>query len=159
LARNRLGDAVAEPVKEQIKRLQRVYQMTPSDQAMTGLLKHNLDSAYQVVRYDEAEFIRRFSDELGGEDTARLTYAKAQQVHNVVLNITASYLTARHLPALGSNPHALMIDPAPAALAPQAAAATDVVAYPTLEGLFGSMDYCTCEQCRSILSPAAYLVD
>src|SRR5205814_6474594 len=24
---------------------------------------------------------------------------------------------------------------------------------------FGSMDFCACEQCRSILSPAAYLVD
>ena len=35
----------------------------------------------------------------------------------------------------------------------------DVIAYPTLEGLFGEMDYCECEHCRSILSPAAYLVD
>ena len=133
--------------------------MTPNDQAMSGLLKHNLDSAYHVVRYDEAEFVRRFSDDRGGEDAARLTYAKAQHVHNVVLNVATSYLTARQLPALGSNPQALMIDPAPVALAPQAAAASGVLAYPTLEGLFGSMDYCTCEQCRSILSPAAYLVD
>ncbi|HLW16778.1 MAG TPA: neuraminidase-like domain-containing protein [Actinomycetota bacterium] len=36
---------------------------------------------------------------------------------------------------------------------------SDVVAYPTLEQLFGSMDYCSCDHCRSILSPAAYLVD
>ena len=35
----------------------------------------------------------------------------------------------------------------------------DVIAYPTLEGLFGSMDFCACDHCRSILSPAAYLVD
>ena len=35
----------------------------------------------------------------------------------------------------------------------------DVIAYPTLEGLFGSMDFCACDECRSILSPAAYLVD
>ena len=32
-------------------------------------------------------------------------------------------------------------------------------AYPTMEGLFGSMDFCECEHCRSVLSPAAYLVD
>src|SRR5262249_36364406 len=31
--------------------------------------------------------------------------------------------------------------------------------YPTMETLFGSLDYCECEQCRSVLSPAAYLVD
>ena len=36
---------------------------------------------------------------------------------------------------------------------------SDVIAYPTLESLFGEMDYCACEHCRSILSPAAYLVD
>ena len=34
-----------------------------------------------------------------------------------------------------------------------------MIAYPTLEDLFGSMDYCPCDECRSILSPAAYLVD
>ena len=38
----------------------------------------------------------------------------------------------------------------------QAANAGDVIAYPTLEGLFGEMDYCACDHCRSILSPAAY---
>ena len=31
--------------------------------------------------------------------------------------------------------------------------------YPTLESLFGSLDFCECEHCRSVLSPAAYLVD
>ena len=34
-----------------------------------------------------------------------------------------------------------------------------MIAYATLENLFGSMDFCACEHCRSILSPAAYLVD
>src|SRR5207253_8802767 len=27
------------------------------------------------------------------------------------------------------------------------------------ESMFGSMDFCACDHCRSILSPAAYLVD
>jgi hypothetical protein len=31
--------------------------------------------------------------------------------------------------------------------------------FPTMESLFGSMDFCECEHCRSVLSPAAYLVD
>jgi hypothetical protein len=30
---------------------------------------------------------------------------------------------------------------------------------PTLESLFGSLDFCDCKHCRSVLSPAAYLVD
>ncbi|MEJ0028912.1 MAG: neuraminidase-like domain-containing protein [Bacteroidota bacterium] len=31
--------------------------------------------------------------------------------------------------------------------------------YPTLEKLVGSADYCECEDCRSVVSPSAYLVD
>ena len=34
-----------------------------------------------------------------------------------------------------------------------------MVAFATLENLFGSLDYCDCQDCGSILSPAAYLVD
>jgi peptidoglycan hydrolase-like protein with peptidoglycan-binding domain len=155
LARNNLGDQVAAPVKEQIKRLQRVYQITLTDQAIGVLLKNRLDSAYQVVRYDEAEFVRTFGGDLGGEDKARLTYAKARQVHTAVLNVAGAFLTARRAPKLGADPNALVIDPTPVRINPN----PDVIAYPTLEGLFGSMDYCACGQCRSILSPAAYLVD
>src|SRR5204863_4664772 len=37
--------------------------------------------------------------------------------------------------------------------------ASGVIPYATLEALFGEMDYCACEHCRSWLSPAAYLVN
>jgi hypothetical protein len=160
LARNRLDNQVDPLVKEQIKRLQRVYQITPNDRAMAALLQRNLDSAYQIVRYNEAAFVQTFKDQFGGEEPARLTYAKAQQVHNAVLNIATSYLTARLAPALGSDIQAPLVNPASTSIAQQEAPHTsDVIAYPTLEKLFGSMDFCACEHCRSILSPAAYLVD
>ena len=60
---------------------------------MNALLKKGVDSAYAVVRYDQMSSSRAFKGELGGEAQARLTYAKAQQVHNAVLNIATSYLT------------------------------------------------------------------
>ena len=96
-----------------------------------------------------------------GEETARQTYAKAVQVHGAVLNIATSYLTARIAPPLGALPlgangQSRVLDAAPAA---PRDGSTGVIAYPTLEDLFGSMDYCPCDECRSILSPAAYLVD
>lgn len=34
-----------------------------------------------------------------------------------------------------------------------------MTAFPTLEDLFGPLDYCACEDCKSVLSPAAYLID
>ena len=161
IARNAL--TANEPVVAQIKRLQRVYQITPNDKALSELLKpeHNLDSAYAITRrHDRESFVRTFGEAMG-EETARQTYAKAVQVHGAVLNIATSYLTARIAPPLGAlplggNEQSRVLDAAPAA---PRDGSTGVIAYPTLEDLFGSMDYCPCDECRSILSPAAYLVD
>jgi hypothetical protein len=155
LVRNQMTEEVAEPVKREIRKLQRVYQITPDDQAMQVLLEDDLDSAYRIVRYDESEFVRSYKDRLGGEENAKLIYAKSQQVHMAVLNIATSYLISRTAPALGLNPNDRVVNPRPQT--PEDFG--DVIAYPTLEKLFGSMDYCACDHCRSILSPAAYLVD
>jgi hypothetical protein len=192
----RQGIEVAPETLTQIKRLQRVYQITPDDGAMAGLLKHEVDSAYKVVRYDKEAFVRKFAEDLGGADAAAAVHERSVQVHNAVLNIAVSYITARNGVALGSAPaqaarpgqdtSALMRQPAPkhsgqtnnsaqsvsqgiarpaadglsTSGTPGAAPnAEDVLAYETLETLFGEMDFCECDHCRSVLSPAAYLVD
>jgi len=143
---------VGDDVVAQVKRLQRVYQITPSDQAMIGLMKRRIDAAMQVVGYDRDTFVQGFAADLGGADQAALTYERSLQIHGAVLNIALSYLCARTAPAIGVHSPAGVLDPAPAH-------AGDVIAYATLESLFGSMDFCACEHCHSILSPAAYLVD
>jgi hypothetical protein len=161
---------IAPEVMQEVTRIQRVHQITPSDSAMNTLLRNNLDSAYKIVQYDQADFVQQFKDELGGETNAILTHAKAQQVHNTVLNIATAYVTGRNAPAIGSNLNGRIINslsgpPAANAVdnvgirAAAAANTADIIAYPTLENLFGEMDYCTCDHCRSILSPAAYLVN
>jgi hypothetical protein len=143
---------VSGEVVQQVKRLQRVYQITPSDQAMTGLLKRGVDAAFHVARYQKGMFVSSFAADLGGADQAALTYDKSVQIHNAVLNVTLAYLNARTAPAIGVHSPPSLIDPAPAS-------AGDVIAYATLESAFGSMDFCACDHCGSILSPAAYLVD
>ena len=153
VARNNVQ--VDAEVMREVTRIQRVYQITPDDEAMNGLLKTGIDSAYAVVRYEREEFVRAFKNTVGGEQNARLIHAKAQQVHEAVLNLALTFLTARGAPGIGVHSLASIVDPMPS---PPANAA-DILAYATLESLFGEMDYCTCEHCRSILSPAAYLVD
>jgi ABC toxin-like protein/neuraminidase-like protein/putative peptidoglycan binding protein/virulence plasmid A protein len=146
---------VAPAVLQEVTRIQRVYQITPGDTAMNALLQDGVDSAFAVTRYDREEFVRKFGKRVGGETSARLIHAKSQQVHNVVLNIALSYLTAANAPGVGVHSPPQIINPAPG----PNPNATDVIAYSTLEDLFGSMDYCVCDHCRSFLSPAAYLVD
>ncbi|HEX5271715.1 MAG TPA: neuraminidase-like domain-containing protein [Gemmataceae bacterium] len=144
------------PVLAQIKRIQRVYQITPDDTSMSALLQNKLDSAYAITRFGEEAFVRKFGDALGGAAAAGQIHTKARQVHGAVLNVVTSYLTARRAPALGAVDGGYIYRPWPR---PHGNPSYPVTAYPTLEDLFGSMDFCACSECRSILSPAAYLVD
>jgi hypothetical protein len=150
-----------------LKRVQRVHQITTTDAAMAGLLRNNLDAAYHVVQYDRQAFVGKFANDLGGADAALKTYNKSLQVHGVALNVAFTYLTARTGFKLGNTPFMLkkQVGKSSAQVlqpGPQGSAQADsdsVVAYPTLETLFGSMDFCSCPDCRSMLSPAAYMVD
>jgi hypothetical protein len=154
LAANNL--ALGQEALDQVKRLERVYQISPDDQTMGVMISKDMDSAYMIVRYEEEEFVQLYvKDNPGDEEKARLIYAKAKQVHNTVLNVAVSYLLARNAPGLGLSQDAAVVSPA--AAPPETG--SDIIAYPTLESLFSSMDFCACEECRSVLSPAAYLVD
>ena len=154
---------------------------------MGALLKNGVHAAYHIARMDKQAFVRKFGEEIGGAQDAARVYDKAVQVHHAVLNVAVSYITARSGLRLGANPlpdgqpnaasqpsaggqpstalamasrngnNGQVLQPAPAGPTPENA--DDIIAYPTLESLFGSMDFCTCADCRSVLSPAAYLVD
>ena len=159
LERNQLTAQVPAQVTTQLKRLQRVYQITPNDQALTGLIKHDLDSAYKVVRYDQDEFVSTFKDDLGGEQAARLTYAKSLQVHNAVLNIVTSYLTLSNAPLLGQNTMALVVDPTPGGALAQAQPGADVSLTRRSKVSSARWISAPATSVARSFSPAAYLVD
>jgi Neuraminidase-like domain/FHA domain/Salmonella virulence plasmid 28.1kDa A protein len=146
---------VPATVVSQIKRIQRVYQLTPDDTSMATLLRHNLDSAFAITRYDADGFVRAFGDQVGGTDRASMIHTRAAQIHSTTLGVAVAYLGGRLTPGLGGS-RAPVQPGMPAQAAPPD---FPVTAYPTLEGLFGSLDYCNCSDCGSLLSPAAYLVD
>ena len=66
IARNKL--APSRTAVFHLKRLQRVYQMTTSDQALSALLTGDVDSAFAITRYDAAGFVRAFSAKVGGDE-------------------------------------------------------------------------------------------
>ena len=102
-------------------------------------------------------FLDRVGDKFDPQDvtasrqTARLVYRKSQQAASVAFNFFAA---AKHL---DSAPPVYAVSP-PAGGREEAKAAL-IKQYPTMESLFGSLDFCECEHCRSVLSPAAYFVD
>jgi Neuraminidase-like domain/Salmonella virulence plasmid 28.1kDa A protein len=152
IARSRIGGTAPE-VLNHVRRIQRVYQLTPDDDSMAVLLRRGLDSAAAITRSDEATFVRRLSADLGGADQARKLYARATQIAAATANVLIQYIGSRLAPVFGGT---LPVQSSQAS--PSVPTDYSLPATATLEDLFGSLDYCACSDCGSILSPAAYLV-
>ena len=90
-------------VVTEVKRLQRAYQLTPDDASLGVLLRHNLDSAFAVTRYDAEGFTRAFASQLGGPDAAAAIHARARQIFAATLSVTVAYLGGRVAPGLGGQ--------------------------------------------------------
>ncbi|MEP7107393.1 MAG: neuraminidase-like domain-containing protein [Ferruginibacter sp.] len=102
LGQNQLDDfkndvADIDTAKE-IMRLQRTFQMSPSDDAMKVLLTNDLDSAYKILQHEQEDFIAKVKDGVGGEEQAKNMYAKAAQIHSTVMNLATSFLASRNSP-------------------------------------------------------------
>ncbi len=162
-------DTLDPEMLEEVKRIQRVKQLAPNDLMMRSLLKANLDSAASIVRYSPEQFQNVFAPYFVDEDglLTQSLYRKAEQVHLTMVHTAVSFLWARTAPTIGQSGgigegmdapgSGVFIHPTPHV--PDEEQGKSVIAYPTLESLFGELDYCACEHCRSILSPAAYLVN
>jgi hypothetical protein len=137
--------------REGAQLVERLYQMSPSNASMTALSQIGISSARDVMRFSPDSFVAKFGDAFPSTLEARLTYQKAQEVHTTALTIAATYLAYRQAP----NVYAISGELARKAPIPDPA----IAASATLEDLFGSLDYCSCDHCRSVLSPAAYLVE
>ncbi len=141
----------AAAASEGIKTLQRLYQITPSDEALKALLDNEFTSAHDVTAMSYEKFMRRYADKFPSLRQAELTYRRAQQVSTVVYTFFGA------VKQLDSAPPVHVLSP-PASVV-EAAKNNVSEHFPTMKSLFGSLDYCECDHCRSVLSPAAYLVD
>lgn len=145
--------AEVEDTAQGIKLLHRLYQITPSDESLKAISKPELGftSADDVVAFTYDEFCERFGASFPSLEEARLVYRKAQQVTTVTYNFCTMAKQMGSTPAMHvTSPPATQLEQARNNL---------IKHYPTLESLFGSLDFCECKHCRSVLSPAAYLVD
>lgn len=146
------------PVEERqaLERVGRLFDLSPRfdrHTAVQPLLEQGIHSAYQIRTMGEQRFVDTFGEQLG-ENTARKMYSKAAQKAATTASLFAHYSASFHnidlavLPQWNVN----------STLEELVAAGLETVDFPTWEGLFGSLDFCDCQHCRSVFSPAAYLV-
>jgi len=152
---NNIADDQRVALVEQLKTLQRVQAISPVPEAVPALMKANITSAFRVAELTESAFLRAFSESLG-EATAQQVYTNAINAH--IRNEHA--LTTLRQTMRGTG--LAIIDGQQTREERITALQTvaDQKAVPlNLSTLFGSMDYCECEDCLSVYSPAAYFVD
>ncbi|OSC40531.1 neuraminidase-like domain-containing protein [Mycobacterium decipiens] len=137
------GVADIQQTQAELRRIQRVLRLAPDAAHAQALMDAGLDSAHAVAGVSEAALVARFGAALGGVEQARIYHARARRVSDTVLAIAGAAQQA-----------ALALKPSVLGVAPDAGKE-----FPDLASLFGAEDLCACQHCRSVLSPAAYLVD
>ncbi|MEO5891149.1 MAG: neuraminidase-like domain-containing protein [Ferruginibacter sp.] len=134
-----------EAVKNELKTIQRLYQISPGPDTLSKLKMLNFTSAAQVAAIPEVTFVKRYSDVLGIENAvavtqmAKATSARALQIGTMI-----------YQEAYALKPGILQTTEVKSAIQNR---------IPSLEELIGPASYCACDHCRSVYSPAAYLVD
>lgn len=134
----------------ELKTSKRIHALAGAPELASRLAARGLDSAFKVARMPK----RRFADTHG--KALALTTGDAGDLHDRatrIVNRTMQLFAAVHGGV--ASPHARAMV--------SATLGVDAIAYfenlPSYQTLFGSLNYCACDQCQSIFGPAAYFVD
>ena len=145
-----------QPTRDNILAVQRLHHVAPKHakhQATLALLQNDYTSAHGIALKSKVDFVAQMStafdgalEGVTGQKMAAVVYETASLKSAATLMLMTQYSAAFSslgtsaflgtLPDLGTDP-----------------------GLPTLKSLFGGLDYCLCKHCRSVYSPAAYLVD
>jgi ABC toxin N-terminal region/Neuraminidase-like domain/Salmonella virulence plasmid 28.1kDa A protein len=142
--------ALDDATKQSVKTLHRLFQVTPSTESLQAAVKLGFTSANNIASYSRTEFINQYAYAFPPGE-AQLVYAQAQTVSSVTFNFfSMAKALDTSAPVYGLSSSASDRQNAKNALVQQ---------FPSMASLFGNLDFCQCEDCRSVLSPAAYFVD
>lgn len=148
---NGIAELDRPAVTAQLKSLQRVFRVAPRYEHMEALMGEGLDSAYAIASIPETALAQLFNDKFGDDTQAIAYYSKAQ--HITVTNTTSFTSISQSLndvmPYVIGGPSDKLKKAMKEALKQR----------PSWTTLFDRIDLCDCEHCRSVYSPAAYLVD
>jgi hypothetical protein len=142
--------ALDDPSVQSLKILHRLYQVTPSTESLQAALQLGFKSASDIASHSKADFMAKYAHAFPSGE-AELVYGQAQMISAVTFNIFSM--------AKGLDTSAPLYALSPANGDRQNAKNALVQRFPSMQNLFGNLDFCQCEDCRSVLSPAAYFVD
>lgn len=141
----------AQEVKQQLRGMQRLFNIAPrfgKYDAIHTLMVDNVTSANAICRMGKTAFKKKYDEQLGSEQAEQI-FANASYTTAVTQMLIAQYSSVMNDPSINVLPD----------FSELWGEETYAEGIPDWESLFGSLDMCECEHCRSVYSPAAYLVD
>ncbi len=150
LKEKKVPEKDAKALGEELKSVQRVFKLAPNYSKTVGLLNENIHSSQSIVSLGETRFVHEVAPKAGiDEKEAHEIYRRAEVRH------TAAMLMAGDLQDSMSVMEIASFETT--ALAKKLEAVSKD--FPNLKSLFKLVDTCECKHCRSVYSPAAYLVE
>jgi hypothetical protein len=143
------GEDYYDAVRSELMKIQRMFQVSTSPEAMSVLLENKLHSAYTIANIPRKSFIKTYSTALGGERVAFAIHQRASHIS------TKTEMNAMHLMEYS---HGLVPQYAMGKIESTAAMTALENHFPNYAELFGSPDICECEHCSSVYGAAAYFV-
>jgi hypothetical protein len=143
-------DGDADGMRSELKSAQRVFRLVPSYRKTNELLKKNINSAQSIAAMGETRFVKEVAPDVGlSEVEARTIFRKAEKTNAAAMliagelqdTIRSADIASLEMKELAGKLQAVSQD------------------FPNLKTLFKLADVCACEHCRSVYSPAAYLVE
>ena len=137
---------ISAPALAELKTAQRLLRVSPHYTSVEALKAAGYQSAQSIYFKGRAPFLAQMTTALGSASLATMAFAQAQMTYATTLMMYGRF----NLSFNGTS-----VAAAPPPLPP----AGTVANLPDLQALFGSLDYFQCDDCQSVYSPAAYLVD
>ena len=141
------GPDADDNIKADLKSWQRVYRISPQDgryDVMRVLKRDGLDCAQNITRMGRTAFMDQYSGVLGDSEQVDMVWNKSSHVNAMVLSLVSQFSGQFNT----ITPKAIPYQPI-----------DEVEGVPNWKELFGSLDFCECEHCKSVYGPAAYFVD
>ncbi len=150
LKQKNIANQANEAMRAELKAVQRVFKLVPNYSKTNALMQRGITSAHSIVSAGKSQFVNQIAP------AANMSATEAQQVFATAQQKTAAaMLIAGDLNDISSSMNI------PAIQMPLLEEKLTKVTqdFPNLQSLFQLTDACACQDCRSVLSPAAYLVE
>lgn len=150
LKKKKISAKETEAIRGELKSIQRIFRLVPHYAKTIALKEAKVHSAQGIVSIGKERFIKEIAPSAGiGEKEALEIFRKAETRHMATMMMIGEMqdsTSVMNIPAFETKSLALKLE----------AVSED---FPNLQSLFRITDSCECEHCRSVYSPAAYLVE